>query len=125
MNLLSQVIKKILNQNQALKQGVQDAQILEAWAPAVGELIAKHAVAAQVKNKTLIVNVDHPIWKQELHSNKAMVLQKLNAKISELLTGEKTSETSNSTNSIWINDLYLGSLNQSKTKSKFPPPKLK
>jgi len=116
MNLLSQVIKRILNQNQALKQGVTDAHILEAWAPAVGEAIAKHTQASQVKNKTLIVNVDHPIWKQELLSNKTLVLQKLNAKISEILMPDGTA---NGNPKIWIEDLYLGSLNQSKQKPKF------
>ena len=117
MNLLSQVIKRILNQNQALKQGVTDAHILEAWAPAVGEAIAKHTEASSVKNKTLIVNVDHPIWKQELLSNKTLVLQKLNAKISEVLGTDAAK--------IWIEDLYLGSLNQTRQKSRFPPAKLK
>ncbi len=113
MDLLSRVIKKILSQNPALKQGVNDARIIESWAPAVGETIAKHAQAVQVKNKTLIVEVDHPIWKQELLANKALALQKLNAKISEIF--EDTS------GKIWIEDLFLGSLNQTKQKAKSAP----
>lgn len=113
MDLLSRVIKKILSQNPSLKQGVNDARILEAWAPAVGETIAKHTQAVQVKNKTLIVEVDHPIWKQELHANKKLALQKLNRKISEIL--EDTGET------VWIEDLYLGTLSRTKQKAKPTP----
>ena len=113
MDLLSRVLQKILNQNPSLKQGVNDARILEAWAPAVGETIAKHAQAVQVKNKTLIVEVDHPIWKQELLANKNLALQKLNAKISELFE--------DTTGKIWIDDLYLGSLNRTKQKAKPTP----
>ena len=117
MDLLSRVLKKILSQNPALKQGVNDARIIEAWAPAVGETIAKHTQAVQVKNKTLIVEVDHPIWKQELLANKTLALQKLNAKISEIFADNATK--------IWIEDLYLGSLNRTKQKVKSTPPRSK
>ncbi len=117
MDLLNRVIKKILNQSPALKQGVDDARIIEAWAPAVGEAIAKHARAVQVKNKTLIVEVDHPIWKQELLANKALALQKLNAKLSEIFEDP--------TMKIRIEDLYLGNLNRTKEKAKSARPGLK
>lgn len=113
MDILNRVLKKILSQNPALKQGITDAKIIEAWAPAVGEAIAKHAHAVQVKNKTLIVEVDHPIWKQELLANKKLALQKLNTKISEIM-GEEPAK-------IWIEDLYLGSLNQTRQKAKQGP----
>jgi predicted nucleic acid-binding Zn ribbon protein len=117
MDILSRVLKKILSQNPALKQGVDDARIIDSWAPAVGETIAKHTQAVQVRNKTLIVEVDHPIWKQELLANKALALQKLNKKISEIFGDE--------TGKIWIEDLYLGSLNQTKQKTKLTPPRSK
>ena len=117
MDLLSRVINSILKKNPALNQGVNDARIIESWAPAVGETIAKHAQAVQVKNKTLIVEVDHPIWKQELLANKALALQKLNAKISEIFEDK--------TGKIWIEDLYLGSLSRTKQKVKPIPPRSK
>lgn len=111
MDSLSRVIGKILRQNPSLKRGLEDAKILEAWAPAVGELISKHSKAVQIRDKTLIVEVDHPIWKQELTANKALALQKLNDKISEII-GEKSDQP-------WIEDLYLGDLRKTKNKS-FP-----
>ena len=117
MDLLSRVIKSILSKNPSLNQGVNDAKIIEAWAPAVGETLAKHARAVQVRGKTLIVEVDHPIWKQELLANKALALQKLNVKISEIFEDK--------TKKIWIDDLYLGSLNQTKQKAKPIPPRSK
>ncbi len=109
MDSLRQVIGKILRQNASLKRGVEDAKILQAWEPAVGELIAKHTKAVQVRDKTLIVEVDHPIWMQELTANKALALKKLNDKISEIL-GEKADRP-------WIEDLYLGALRQTRYKS--------
>lgn len=109
MDLLSRVLQKILSQNPALKSGVNDARILELWPLAVGEAIAKHTKAVQLKNKTMIVEVDHPIWKQELLANKAIALQKLNDKICETLGSEK--------GTIWVDDLFLGSLKQTTYKS--------
>ncbi len=81
MDVLSRVIKKILGTNPVLKQGIDDARVLEIWPLAVGEQLAKHARAVQVKGKTLLIEVDHPIWKQELHSNKQLALKRLNEKL--------------------------------------------
>ena len=85
MDLLSRVLQKILAQNSGLKRGLSEARIIEAWGPAVGETIAKHSRARQVRDRTMIVDVDHPIWKQELLANKPLALQKLNHKISEMM----------------------------------------
>jgi predicted nucleic acid-binding Zn ribbon protein len=110
MDLLNKVLQKIFSQNPGLKRGINDARMVEAWAPAVGETIAKHSKARQVKNKTMIVDVDHPIWKQELIANKTLALQKLNAKISEMM-GEEPGK-------VWIEDLFLGNLSQARPQPK-------
>ena len=78
MDLLKGVLKRILQANPSLKGGVNEAQIFELWAPAVGEAIARHTYPVQLRDRTLMVSVDHPIWKKELHSNKLMVLSRLN-----------------------------------------------
>lgn len=109
MDSLGRVIGKILKQNPSLKRGVEDAKILEAWGPAVGDLIAKHSKAVQVREKTLIIEVDHPIWKQELTANKALALKKLNQKISEVLNDQREQP--------WIEDLFFNNLRQTKHKA--------
>jgi predicted nucleic acid-binding Zn ribbon protein len=110
MDLLNRVLQKLLAQNAGLKRGLLDARMIEAWAPAVGETIAKHSRARQVRDKTMIVDVDHPIWKQELLANKPLALKKLNDKISEMM-GEAPGK-------VWIEDLFLGNLNPSAGKTK-------
>ncbi len=117
MDLLSRVLQKILNQNPALKTGVNDARILELWPLAVGEAIAKHTRAVQVKNKTMIIEVDHAIWRQELLANKSLAIQKLNQKICEAFHAEP--------GTIWIDDLFLGNLKQTKYKSETTKPRSK
>jgi predicted nucleic acid-binding Zn ribbon protein len=113
MQVLNKVLQKLLSENKSLKRGVQDARMIEAWAPAVGETIAKHSRARQVREKTMIIDVDHPIWKQELLSNKPLALKKLNDTISEMM-GETPGK-------IWIEDLFLGNISSSSGRTESPP----
>ena len=106
MDLVDRIIKKILGKNPVLNQGLQDARIMETWPLAVGEALAKHARAVQVKGTTLLIEVDHPIWKQELHSNKQLALKRLNEKLREILQTEKT----------YVEDLFLLSKSPTRTK---------
>jgi predicted nucleic acid-binding Zn ribbon protein len=106
MDLLERVIKHILGTNPSLKQGLQDAKLMDAWPLAVGGALAKHTRAVQVKGKTLLIEVDHPIWKQELHANKQLALRRLNEKLSEIFGESK----------IYVEDLFL--LSKSPTRSK-------
>ncbi len=116
MDTLSSLIKKILGSNPALQQGLQDARIIETWPLAVGELLAKHTHAVQVKNKTLMIEVDHPIWKQELHSNKQLAIRKLNEKLAEVLANDPSPKKN--TEQVWIEDIFLLSPKSSGTKAK-------
>jgi hypothetical protein len=93
MDALNRIIKKIMNANPDLRKGLDEARVLELWAKAVGPQIANRAKAVQLKNATLMVAVDHPVWKQELLSNKRLVLEKLNATLNEelgALSGDAT-----------------------------------
>ncbi len=110
MDLLDRVLKKMLRTHPALKQGIQDACILDTWPEAVGEQIAKHARAFQIKGKTLMVEVDHPIWKQELHANKKLAIARLNQKITEKIKGE-----GGHVPEPWIEEIFL--VSKSPTKS--------
>ncbi len=85
MDSLNRVLQKILNSNPDLRKGIGEARILELWAKAVGPQIANRSRAIQIKEKTILIAVDHPVWKQELLANKSLVLEKLNAVLAEEL----------------------------------------
>jgi predicted nucleic acid-binding Zn ribbon protein len=85
METLTRIIERMLKRDPSIKQGIEEARILAEWPLSVGPSIAKHTRAYQIKNKTLFIEVDHPIWKQELHANKRLALQKLNIRISTLI----------------------------------------
>ena len=57
---------------------MDEAQALSRWELAVGPHIAKHTRAIRVLDGVLWVEVDHPIWKSELHHRKRQILDILN-----------------------------------------------
>ena len=85
MDVLNRVLQKILKANPDLKKGLDEARVLEFWPKAVGPQIAKQARAIQLKGKTIMIAVDHAVWKQELLANKRMVIDKLNATLDQEL----------------------------------------
>lgn len=62
---------------------MEEAQALSRWELAVGPAIAKHARTLRIDQAVLVVEVDHPIWKQELLARKNQILGILNQKLGE------------------------------------------
>jgi predicted nucleic acid-binding Zn ribbon protein len=75
---LLDILKKVGVQYPALQQRVREAESLARWDIAVGAAIAKHTRPLRVQEKTLWVEVDHPIWQTELHHRKRQILIALN-----------------------------------------------
>lgn len=100
MDLLSRILKRILESNDGLKSGVHEARILELWEPAIGMPIARHARAAQIRGTILTVAVTQAVWRQELLGNKRLVIEKFNQRLKEEL-GEPAS------GGAWITDIFF------------------
>ena len=81
---LGEILKKIQRKNPVLKQRVTEATSLSRWNEAVGSQIAKHSRAIRVQEGVLWVEVDHPIWKSELHYRKRQILDLLNINTGDL-----------------------------------------
>src|SRR4051812_35837485 len=62
----------------ALSKRLEEAEALGRWEIAVGAVIAKHSRAVRVQDEVLWVEVDHPVWKSELHHRKQQILEILN-----------------------------------------------
>lgn len=60
------------------QERLKEAQAVSRWEQAVGPIIAKHTQALSVKRGILYVEVDHPIWRSEMHYRKDQILQILN-----------------------------------------------
>src|SRR3954454_13552274 len=77
---LLDILKKAQESHPSFKLRLAEAEALERWKLAVGEVIEKHAKAIRVQNGVLWVEVQHPIWKSELHYRKQQILDILNGK---------------------------------------------
>jgi predicted nucleic acid-binding Zn ribbon protein len=75
---LADILNKLRGQNPALSKRMEEADALSHWEEAVGAQIAKHARAIRVQDEVLWIEVDHPIWKTELHYRKRQILDQLN-----------------------------------------------
>lgn len=64
-----------------------EAEALGRWELAVGPTIAKHSRAVRVQSAILWVEVEHPIWRSELHYRKQQILDILNGKTQGAQTG--------------------------------------
>jgi predicted nucleic acid-binding Zn ribbon protein len=80
---LSEILKRARQQNPGFEQRLEEATALSRWEQAVGPQIAKHAQALRVQDGVLWVEVDHSIWKSELHHRKRQILTILNQQTAE------------------------------------------
>ena len=85
---LSEVIQKIQSGFPGFQKRWSEAQTVSRWDEAVGSAIAKHTRVRKVENQVLWVEVDHPIWKKELHHRKRQILEVLNQKNVTTSSGE-------------------------------------
>ena len=76
-NLVPAVVKEL-----GLEQRLQQSQVFFLWPDIVGKDIACHAQPVSLRNRLLIVAVDHPGWLQELSRyHKPLLLQKVRERI--------------------------------------------
>ena len=78
---LSNLLGKIQAKYPALQKRLREAEAVGRWDATVGAMIAKHARAFRVHEGVLWVEVDHSIWRSELHHRKRQILDALNAGI--------------------------------------------
>jgi predicted nucleic acid-binding Zn ribbon protein len=81
---LADILKKLRSQNPILSKRIEESDALSRWDEAVGPQIAKHARAIRIQDGVLWIEVDHPIWKTELHYRKRQILERLNTSSSPI-----------------------------------------
>ena len=72
------ILEKVRKRYPALSHRIEEAEALSRWEVAVGAAIAKHTRAIRVQDGVLWVEVDHQIWRSELHHRKRQILEILN-----------------------------------------------
>jgi predicted nucleic acid-binding Zn ribbon protein len=78
MDSLTEILKLLKNRYPTFSKRIVESEALGRWEVAVGPTIAKHTRVIKVQDAVLWVEVDHPIWKSELHYRKEQILKILN-----------------------------------------------
>lgn len=82
-NSLSDILNYIRARHPQLGARIKESEAVMRWEAAVGAAIAKHARALKVQDGSLWIEVDHPIWRSELHHRKQQILKAINAGAAE------------------------------------------
>lgn len=75
---LSDIFAVLRSRFPALDQRWKETQAIVRWEGAVGPQIAKHARAIRIQDGVLWIEVDHPVWRTEIHHRKAQILTRVN-----------------------------------------------
>lgn len=78
LDLLTDILRRAAGHYPRFSRRFDEAQALGRWEEAVGAAIARHSRAVRIDDGVLHVEVDHPIWKSELHYRKQQILELLN-----------------------------------------------
>ncbi|MCP4290601.1 MAG: DUF721 domain-containing protein [bacterium] len=79
---VSQILGEVLKQC-GLSERLSERTPLMAWAEVVGEEIAQHSQAVDIRDGVLIIEADHGAWRQELTLLIPMIINKFNALFGE------------------------------------------
>ncbi len=82
LSKLTDILNQLKKNYPAFSRRMEEAEAVGRWESTVGAVIAKHSRATRVQECVLWVEVDHSIWKSELHYRKRQILDALNAKLS-------------------------------------------
>ncbi|NMX23856.1 DUF721 domain-containing protein [Dissulfurirhabdus thermomarina] len=84
MSALSEVLRHSLGAERAWRERLQRGRVWEVWEAAVGPGVAAHAWPEGFRERdVLVVVVSDSVWMQQLHLQRLLVLQRLNAHLEE------------------------------------------
>jgi len=78
---LSDILKKVREKYPVFSRRLSESNAMRIWEDVVGAQVSKHARPIKVERSVLWLEVDHPIWKSEIHLRKNQILEKLNAEL--------------------------------------------
>lgn len=81
------VLKEVIS-SLGIESRIARAHIVATWTDIVGERIGREVERAWVKDRKLFVRIKSPVWRQELHQNRASWCRRLNEELGSNLVKE-------------------------------------
>jgi hypothetical protein len=82
LTTLDSVLREVAHELK-FEDKLEQAMLYRLWTETVGEQIARNAGPVLVRGGVLHVNVSSPVWVQELQFLRSMLLEKINARLSD------------------------------------------
>ena len=82
--MLMKPLKKAIEEaidSVGIKSALNQEAAVDLWSVVVGEVVSSFSKAERVESGALIVKVESPVWRQELHMQKEEIIIKLNKKV--------------------------------------------
>ena len=80
MKRFKDVIQKAIDRA-GIKTALSQEKAVLLWGVVVGEVVSSVTKAERVDSGSLVVKVESPVWRQELHMQKDDIINKINKKI--------------------------------------------
>ena len=80
MKHLKKAIEEAID-SAGIKSALSQEAAVVLWGSIVGEAVSSVTKAERVESGVLIVKVETPVWRQELHMQKEEIINKINKKI--------------------------------------------
>ena len=80
MKRFKDVIQKAIDRA-GIKTALNQEKAVLLWGVVVGEVVSSVTKAERVDSGSLVVKVESPVWRQELHMQKDDIINKINKKI--------------------------------------------
>ena len=71
-----------------IKPALNQEAAVVLWGTVVGGVVSSVTKAEKVESGTLVVRVETPVWRQELHMQKKEIINKINKKIGTKAIGD-------------------------------------
>lgn len=84
MDNAGDILKALLIRHDFIEKGSSYSSLFKGWAGIVGPPLMDHSRIIDIKNRNLLVEVDHPGWLQILQFKKRLFLKKLKGSYPEL-----------------------------------------
>jgi predicted nucleic acid-binding Zn ribbon protein len=75
---VADILGDVLRQS-GLAERLAEREVLAAWPRIVGEKIARHSQAVDIKAGVLYLKADHGVWRQEITLLTPLIIEKFNA----------------------------------------------
>ena len=84
---IEDLMKHFIKENN-LSKGMQKIKVEETWTKMMGQGVASHTTSVRLQNKTLIIQLNSSVLREELSYGKEKIIKMINEELGEEVIGK-------------------------------------